>query len=288
MSPVPLPSGLDSSEQQYREFPPDPALRGLVALAWVQQVGAGATPYTRRRAPHGAVEIVCGAGAAPRVIGPLTVPLIERLEPGTTLVGVRLALGALPAFTGLRASELTGIACDAEELWGRAQAAALAAAVDEATSPSAALTALQDHVRALAADAAPLDPLVAAAVRELMPWRASDVGSVQRSLHISESQLRRRFHSAVGIPPKPLHRMLRFQGFLALVQHAITQGRDLNGANLSLMACQVGYSDQAHLTHECVRFTGVTPRVLLADTHRDCVGHDHSPSSAPLLLARTR
>jgi AraC-like DNA-binding protein len=132
----------------------------------------------------------------------------------------------------------------------------------------------------------PPDPLVSEAVRGLMPWRTAGVTSLSASLHVSETQLRRRCRTAVGLAPKALHRMLRFQGFLALVQQAIAHGRVPAGGGLALLALRAGYADQSHLTRECVRLTGVSPRVFLAETQQTCAcGHDHSASFAPVLRA---
>ena len=270
--------------QSHVERPPVPALRPLVSSVSVQQVGPDAPPYVHRRIPLGAVELVCPVGAAPRVIGPLTAPLVEVLAPGTTVVGVRFAPGAFPAVAGLPAAELVGIEVDAEQLWGR-PAAALGRAVAAAASPQQALAALQGRVRAHAGG--PPDPLVSAAVRGLRPGQAAEVAVLSASLHISETQLRRRFRAAVGLGPKAVHRILRFQGFLALVQRAIAQGRPAGDDGLGLLALRAGYADQPHLTRECVRLTGVTPRVFLAETHRRCgADHDHSASYVPLLPVR--
>jgi AraC-like DNA-binding protein len=143
-------------------------------------------------------------------------------------------------------------------------------------------------VRKLAGAGQPPDPLVSTVVRGLMPWRINDVTSLRASLHISETQLRRRCRTAVGLAPKALHRMLRFQGFLALVQQAIAQGRPPTDDGLALRALRAGYADQSHLTRECVRLTGVSPRVFLSETQQACAcGHDHSASFAPVLRAET-
>ena len=271
--------------QSYVERPPVPGLRELASSVWVQQVDRDAAPYAHRRIPNGAVELVCPVGAAPQVIGPLTEPLVEVLEPGTTVVDMRFVPGAFPAVTGLPASEVVGLALDAEELWGRS-AAALGEAVGTAASPQEALAAVQRHVREHVAD--PPDPLVSEAVRALMPWRAHDVTSLTASLYISETQLRRRCRTAVGLAPKVLHRMLRFQGFLALVQQAIAQGRVPTDEGLARLALRAGYADQSHLTRECVRLTGVSPRVFLAETQHACAcGHDHSASFERVLRAET-
>jgi AraC-like DNA-binding protein len=117
-----------------------------------------------------------------------------------------------------------------------------------------------------------------------MPWRRAEVASLSTSLHISETQLRRRCRTAVGLAPKVLQRMLRFQGFLALVQQAIAHGRAPTDDGLAVLAIRTGYADQSHLTRECVRLTGVPPRVFLAETQRACTcEHDHAASFAPML-----
>ncbi len=275
------------SGQSYIERLPVLALRQLASSVWVQQVGHGAAPYEHRHVPNGAVELVCRVGSAPQVIGPLTEPLIEVLEPGTTVIGVRFVLGAFPAVAGQPASDVIGVALDAEELWGRS-ATALGEAVGMAGSPQEALAAVQLHVHERAGAGEPPDPLVSEAVRGLMPWRSTDVMSLSASLHISETQLRRRCRRAVGLAPKALHRMLRFQGFLALVQQAISQGRAPTDGGLTLFALRTGYADQSHLTRECVRLTGLSPRVFLAETQQTCAcGHDHLAWFAPVLRAAT-
>jgi AraC-like DNA-binding protein len=275
--------------QSYVERLPVPALRELASMVWVQQVGRDAAPYVHRRIPNGAVELVCRVGSAPQLIGPLTGPVAEVLEPGATVVGMRFVPGAFPAVAGQPASEVAGLVLDAGELWGR-PAAALGEAVGTAASPQGALSAVQLHVRErVQLTGEPPDPLVSEAVRRLMPWRAAGVTSLSASLYISETQLRRRCRTAIGLAPKALHRILRFQGFLSLIQQAIAQGRAPTDDGLALLALRAGYADQSHLTRECARLTGVSPRVFLAQTQQACAcGHDHSASFAPVLRAETK
>jgi len=262
------------ADQSYVERAPAAPLAGLVSSAWIQQ--SGGEPYRSRHIPNGAVEVRCTLGAEPRVVGPLTEPLVELLEPDTTIVGVRLHPGAAPSVLSMPASEVVDLAVD---LWG---APALGEELAAAPSPEHALRELERH--ALKRMAGEPDPLIAEAVKQLMPWRLDDVTSLTTSLYISETQLRRRCRDAVGLSPKTLHRLLRFQGFLALVQRAIATGRDESLAQLALDA---GYADQSHLNRECVRLTGVSPGAFLRQTQESCAcGHDHSASYAPLLQGR--
>jgi transcriptional regulator GlxA family with amidase domain len=98
-------------------------------------------------------------------------------------------------------------------------------------------------------------------------------------MFMSERQLRRRFKAAVGLSPKTLQRVLRFQHFLALVH---TGGWSRLG--LARTAIALGYADQAHLTRECVYLSGLPPAELIRQTDIHCRGrHDHSPSFRALL-----
>jgi AraC-like DNA-binding protein len=274
------------ASQSYIERPPVPALAGLVSSVWIQQVSPDADPYTHRTIPYGGVELVCGVGSVPRVVGPLTRPLVEVLAPGTTVVGVRFRPGAAPSVLGLPASELIDLAVQTDELWGRS-AVALGERVAGAASPEEALARLQRHLVGRLGDAPDPDPLVSEAVRRLMPWRTGDVGSLTSSLFISERQLRRRCQAAVGLAPKVLHRTLRFQGFLALAQEAFARGRAPTDDGVAVLAAEAGYADQPHLTRECLRLTGVTPRTFLRQTELSCgCGHDHAAAFMPLLRSR--
>jgi AraC-like DNA-binding protein len=55
------------------------------------------------------------------------------------------------------------------------------------------------------------------------------------------------------------------------------------------LAVDVGYADQAHLSRECLRLTGLTPRGLLGGTVDRCAcGHEHAASYRPFLATRDR
>jgi AraC-like DNA-binding protein len=276
---------LIEAEQSYVEQLPVPVLADFVSTAFVQQIAPGGAPYRHRSIPNGSMELTCHLGALPTVVGPLTRPFTQVLAPGTTVVGLRFRPGAGPSILGLPASEHVDLVPGADVFWGHT-AEMLGELVAAAASPEQALTVLQAHVVGRLPDAAPLDPLVSVAVRQLMPRRATEVTSLTSSLYISERSLRRRCLTAVGVPPKTLHRLLRFQGVLAAAQQAIARGRTPAEGGLARLAADAGYSDHSHLDRECRRLTGVSARAFLLETAEQCgCGHDHAASYNPLLLA---
>ncbi|MBF9135021.1 helix-turn-helix domain-containing protein [Plantactinospora sp. S1510] len=272
------------AEQSYVERLPVPALAGLVSAVFIQRVASGGGPYAHRNMPNGSVELTCRLGAAPTVTGPLTRPVTQVLAPGTTVVGLRLRPGAAPSLLGRPASEHVDLVLGADVFWGGHTVGMLGERMAGAASPEQALTVLQAHLVDRLPDAAPLDPLVSGAVCRLMPGRAREVTSLTSSLYVSERSLRRRCLAAVGVPPKTLHRMLRFQGVLAAAQRAIAQGRTPTEGGLARVAVDAGYADHSHLDRECRRLTGVSARTFLLQTAEQCAcGHDHAASYEPLL-----
>jgi AraC-like DNA-binding protein len=260
-------------EQTYRERPPAPAVGSQVASVWVQRVAAGSDPHAHRTIPHGGVELSCPVGGLPQIVGPQTVPRVETLAPGTTVVGLRFRLGAAPGVLGLPASELVDLTIGALELWGAA-AERIGERVAAADDPAAVLEA------EVLARAEPADPVVAEVARRLLPGRGADMLALPSELFISERQLRRRVLAGIGLAPKVVHRMLRFQGFLALAH-----GREGDPAELAMLAAEAGYADQSHLTRESLRLSGLSPAALMRESLEYCraAGHDHAVSYAPLL-----
>jgi AraC-like DNA-binding protein len=266
-----------------RERRPAPALARHVTCVWTQTVSSHSMAFTHRKAPNGSVELVCAVGSMPRVVGPQTGPIEEALAPGTTIVGVRLRREAASSVLGVPISTLVDLAVDADELWGD-RGDALQEVVAGAGSAQAAAAHLQRTVSERLADAAGPDPVVAEGVRRLTCGQRAGVASMASSLFISERQLRRRFEAATGLTPTTLHRILRFQRFLAL---AWTSRRP--SSQIGRLAVEAGYSDQAHLNREAARLEGRSPRAFLLESEQRCgCGHDHSASYAPLLHPRTR
>lgn len=264
--------------QTLQEWLPHRALRPFVSCVWAQRVAACSDVYRHRTAPDGSVELVCQAGKLASVVGPQRTPSEKLLPPGAVVVGVRFRPGAAPAILGLPASELAGLTIGADELWG-SSSAELAERVAGSTSRQAAVSALETAVLSQLTEARPLDELVAELVRRVHVGGAHSMAEIASSLRVSMRQLRRRCEAAVGLGPKELQRIARFQRFLLLAEHHGAH----SGASLASLALRVGYADQAHLSRESVRLTGSSPRELLLASERHCHGvHDHAASRSQL------
>lgn len=87
------------------------------------------------------------------------------------------------------------------------------------------------------------------------------IEALASQLYVSDRQLERKFSEVVGMTPKLLSRMERFLNVFKIV-------RSHHVENLTALAVEVGYYDQAHFIHEFKNFTGLNPKAYLNERHR--------------------
>jgi AraC-like DNA-binding protein len=237
-----------TSVARYREHPLHPALRGHVEAAWSLELAADAAPVEHRVLADGCMDIVVVPDAAPVVAGPTLEPFTAPMAPGTRVYGLRFRPGAAPFTLGATAEELRDLAVPLADLLG---------ARDVPDAPLG-LSALQ---RIVLARLRPTDPLVDAAVGRLLRAPGTDVRALAAAVALSERQLRRRFHEAVGYGPKRLGRVLRLQRLLAEARRR----PEATGAELAFAA---GYADEPHMGREARALAGTAPRALLRERGR--------------------
>ncbi len=102
--------------------------------------------------------------------------------------------------------------------------------------------------------------------------RAS-VDSLARTVGLSPRHLGTLFQREVGRSPKTVAMLMRFEHATARIAHDVRlRGR----TDLALVAADTGYSDQAHLSREFVRFAGVPPRAWSAEEFRNIQDGGHA------------
>jgi AraC-like DNA-binding protein len=226
----------------YREFRPPPHLRSAIACLWTRSGEGGAV----RVLPDACTDIVWRAGKGAVIAGPDTAHWFSATDPAEEIVGVRLLPGAGGAAFGLPLEALRD---------QRVPIAELGLDPTEQLLPDLPSAEIRRRLAALAVtltSARPPDRAVQAAVVRLMDPRQR-LEQLAPDLGFSERQLRRRFAVAVGYGPKTLQRVVRLRRVLVA-----------DAAGLADAAAEAGFSDQAHLTRECRRLTGLTPAQLLS------------------------
>jgi AraC-like DNA-binding protein len=236
-----VPARWVAGASSYREFGRVPA---LLRCAWI---GVAGWDRQLRLLPDGCLDLVW-TGSELRVALPAAEPIrypVDAAAPVT--VGVRLRPGIAASLLGCPVPGLPAATALAElgAGWVRAAEDRLAAQADP-------LRTLAELVVARLAGAR-LDRQVVIG-SGLLARPGTTVGSVADALGCSERMLRRRFTSQVGFGPKRMQRVLRFQDFLL---------RTDRGHPLADAASASGYTDQAHLSKDCLRLSGSTPADLI-------------------------
>jgi AraC-like DNA-binding protein len=233
----------------YREFAPPDWLRGALSCLWV-----GVTPPTHAQRtlvlPDACADLIWCRGAEGFLAGPDTGPAPVVQAAGTVFVGARFRPGAAGPVLGLRLAEAADQRVDATQipaLRGRMPSGSM--------PPRLALRALAVLVGDLTRER-PVDAAVTRAAL-LLGQAGGRAEIIARTLGMSERQLRRRCQAGAGYGPQTLRRVLRFRRFVS----ALDAG-SLPAGGLAAAAVQAGYADQPHLSRECIRLSGLTPRAL--------------------------
>jgi AraC-like DNA-binding protein len=245
-----------SAASDYREFRPPSSLAAHVLCVWTQSIVGTRESYAHRVLPDACIDIVLIGEGPPVVVGPWTESFVTRFAPGTTVVGARFYPGQASALLGVPASDLLNQSVPLRAMWEGAASAPFARVAGErslASRRSAMEAALLDRL----AKGAPVDLAMRSATCWIGRHPQGRMEELSHLMGISNRQLQRRFVSAVGYGPKLFQSVLRFQRLLNL-----SGGWDIP-RNLAEFAAEAGYADQAHMTREVQRFSGVTPSVLL-------------------------
>jgi len=265
---------MDPDFEAYIAFP-SPALAPFVVCIWGVR---GPDPsYREAVLPNGLSELMINFGPAQKVwaygedevdqdfgrywlAGIQDEPLVIGSPHGMDHIGVRFHPGGAHAFFDLPMSEVTDRVVDLDLLVGRGEAEELR---DE-------LTACPDHAaRARAVEAWLLERRYAVHPYYSTVRRAVDVMQTStfrtsvtelcERLGLSNRHLIEQFRRVVGLPPKAVSRIQRFN---AVVE--ATMGRPPGDVVWSRLAYRFGFSDQSHLVREFKHFSGVTPTEFLA------------------------
>ena len=88
-----------------------------------------------------------------------------------------------------------------------------------------------------------------------------DVSSLSEQMNINRRSIERRFASVIGMSPKQLSRVVRLQSTIRILEQK-------NFTNLTALAYENGYYDQAHFIKDFKEFTGMSPKTFYAENLR--------------------
>lgn len=160
---------------------------------------------------------------------------------------------------GMPMSELANSSVPIDAVFGRF-GRELVQRVGEAPNWPARFRLLDDVLRARLAEAAPVDAGVEWSMRRIVASSgAAPIKDLVEDLGWSHRRLIARYRDAVGLSPKVVARIVRFERLKALL------AKDPN-ADWAGLAARCGYFDQAHLAREVRELADITPTELRAQT----------------------
>jgi AraC-like DNA-binding protein len=241
----------------YREWAPHASLSGHVRCLWINDL-SGSRSECLQVVPDGCVDIVW-TGETLCIAGPDTRPILARMPRNAIVVGVRFHPGAASAWLGRPLGEIANVRVPLAEFWGDDAKRVLDRAAAGRNAKQMA-EELETVLVGRLANVGIADPQIAF-LRRAAGDNCTPAGlrldELAAHVGMSERTLRRRSMDAFGYGFKTLDRVLRFQRFFRLASRAENQ-------NLAEMAARAGYADQAHLTREVRRMSGITASELVA------------------------
>lgn len=278
---------------RYREYRPSPPLSRVVECFWTLEVDAADTSGELQRiVPDGCVEWIAHVGAPPReladdgvwhaqpqrfVVGPRLAPVVLEAS-AMRCLGIRFHPAGAAALMRAPLCSIAGrIVASSDVL--RSLDRELGARLDPGAPPS-------DWVRAaetvLERARTPLpDELAEAAANAILRAHGRvSIDALADELGVHRRSLERRFERHVGLAPKQLARIARFQRVFQCTLDARVAWADV--------AIDCGYFDQAHLIRDFRELAGETPAALIernlaltaAFTRRDRLSQTSNPSAA--------
>lgn len=253
---------------------PDPRLRAHV-LNYTGYVERTPGPMRRREFPAPQVVLIIDFGPSLKLLDPSSEAVRAQHRAGfvaglddsfslteTPGAGHGLQVNFTPIgarlFFGLPMHELARRVVGLEDVFG---------------SAGRALTEQLQHTPSWEARFALLDRLIvrriseARAVSDCVAWSwrrleqtggLVDIGVLAEETGFSRKHLISRFHEEIGLPPKLLGRLMRFDRVLRLLKSGGGGGR-----SWAELALDHGYYDQAHLIRDFRQFTGSPPSEFL-------------------------
>jgi AraC-like DNA-binding protein len=214
-----------------------------------------------REVPFPGVPLILNLGApwevderrvASFVAGLGTSPSTVRGAATWACMELRLTPHGAHRLFGLPMSQLTNRAVELENLVPEARE--LEERLRDAQGWTERFDLVDEFLLGRLADSRPVHPGIEWSWRHLYDTHGqASIGAMTTELGWSHRRLIVRFREQIGLTPKTVARVIRFDRAAAAL-------RDPTGRSLAEIAYDCGYADQAHLTREFREFAGLSPR----------------------------
>lgn len=257
----------------YKEYEVPDSLRDFIKCFWSLDAGMTEKEERQRIVPDGCMELIVHYGDLYKqyqldgssilqtrsfVFGQITTPLEIAATGITGMVAARFQPDGFIPFSAYPIKLMENTAVPVNLLFG-GDAFQLEAAVINAKQNEKRILILSRFLSHKLREGDTVDRVIKMSLDTLMQSNGHiNIEKLSDKMKINRRQLERKFSSAIGLSPKQLSKVIRLQKTLKM----LTQN---NTGNLTDIAYENGYFDQAHFIKDFKEFTGVSPKAFYSE-----------------------
>ncbi len=258
----------------YQTFLPHADLGSFVKCFWTLKVPLQENPKRQLILPDGCIEMIFILGddvkrytneedfvLQPRelILGQITEPLYIEPTGHVNTFAVRFYPYGFANFVDVPIKNLANKDTPIASLFGDKEAAALTDEIHQAPQSEDKIEVINHFLRGRLRTKETIDKIVKSTI-DLM-YSSKGRASIKTLIENDGSkrrQLERKFSTQIGISPKELSKVIRLQAVLGMLLNDSPE-------NLTEIAYESQYYDQAHFIKDFKQYTGVTPKAFLGE-----------------------
>lgn len=251
----------------YETFSPHADLASFVNCYWELEVEADPDVQKQRIIPDGYIEMFFILGddvkrfvtdtdyiLQPRamILGQITEPFYIQPTGYVQTFAIRFYPYGFANFVRVPLKDLVNKETPLEELFPGS--AVLQKKIENAGNTQERIAVIENYLRGLLTEETTVDSIVKNTVDTLLNTKGNaSISAILQENRINRRQLERKFFQQMGLSPKQLGKVIR-------LQYALQRLVNRQAGNLTEIAYDSDYYDQAHFTRDFREFTGISPK----------------------------
>ncbi|MFC5702636.1 DUF6597 domain-containing transcriptional factor [Cohnella faecalis] len=252
---------LQHSGYKYREYAPSESLASHVACYWTMDFHAGDGNQVHRILPDGCVDIIIDLRSpscrkAAFVAGLMAQYEVMTLTEAQSSFGIRFFIESAQTVLKFPVSAFIGSPIFLEDIWGE-EGLFIVEEILAADTASEIVEIVERRLNLLfSCNVVSSSSLLHASMQYMYAFKGSiSPSELAEKLSFSERHLRRIFDRELGMSPKEMLGIVRFQSMLQELHSGVH-------SSFTDIAMKYGYYDQSHFIKSFKRYYGLLPKQL--------------------------